>query len=220
MGGGWMNATGRLKALQRLHKARLRGLHPRLKKNAQSAQADLVPLLQRLQPPVPGSRRGGLTTIWPSVLLAFLLLAPPALAAQSPTPASDAVALDAISRLRSPYCPGLMLEVCPSPQAGLLRDSIHQLAAEGRDADALVEWTIARHGEEWRAVPKQSGVGLWAWLLPPLALLFGGGWIVAKLRGMRRAPTPAEPNSSLSAHERERLAVALREWESAPDDER
>ncbi len=37
----------------------------------------------------------------------------------------------AIDRLRSPFCPGLMLEVCPSPQAKLLRDTLQVMAQSG-----------------------------------------------------------------------------------------
>ena len=51
-----------------------------------------------------------------------------------PHPEGDA----AIDGLRSPYCPGMMLETCPSPQAKLLRDSIQQMAWEGASSDSLV----------------------------------------------------------------------------------
>ena len=51
--------------------------------------------------------------------------------AQDRTPATEAVATEAISQIRSPYCPGLMLEVCPSQQAEFLR------RAGGRNARSL-----------------------------------------------------------------------------------
>ena len=41
------------------------------------------------------------------------------------------VAEQAISRLKSPYCPGLMLEVCTSLEAAMLRDSLQVMAREG-----------------------------------------------------------------------------------------
>ena len=82
---------------------------------------------------------------------------------------------EAIGQLRSPYCPGLMLEVCPSPDAAILRDSIEMLAQEGWESQQLVEWMIANHGEEWRAIPKTRGTGILAWILPPAALMMGLG---------------------------------------------
>jgi cytochrome c-type biogenesis protein CcmH/NrfF len=77
--------------------------------------------------------------------------------AQEQVTRSEDAAERAIGQVRSPYCPGLMLEVCPSPEAGALRDSIRDLAREGMGEQELMEWMIDRHGEEWRAVPKRSG---------------------------------------------------------------
>ncbi len=154
------------------------------------------------------------------LVLALALAAHAAEASAQRTPAeADAVARDAIGRLRSPYCPGLMLEVCPSPQAEMLRDSIRLLAVEGKEADDIVEWTLARHGEEWRAIPKRSGTGLWAWLAPPAVLLIGVGVVVSRMRSMRRREgpyVPAEPGT-LSDEDRARLAEAMAEWEKGRD---
>ncbi len=154
-------------------------------------------------------------------LLAFAVSAPAQETAATQRRAShpdSEVAREAISQLRSPYCPGLMLEVCPSGQAEMLRDSIRMLAQEGRSADWIVEWMIANHGEEWRAVPKRSGTGLWAWILPPLALLLGVGVVAAKLHSLRsRADAAVAGTGELSDADRDRLAAALREWEHAEE---
>ena len=127
----------------------------------------------------------------------------------------------AIEQLRSPYCPGLMLETCPSPQAGALRDSIYDLAAEGATTEEIVEWMLGRHGEEWRGVPEMSGAGLLAWVIPPIAILLGIGLLVTWLRS-KHAPAPAEgpaPTSNLSEADRAQLSRALREWEEAGADD-
>lgn len=131
------------------------------------------------------------------------------------TPESKAVAQEAIGRLRSPFCPGLMLEVCPSPPAELFRDTLHLLAAEGRTADELVEWALARHGEEWRAVPKRSGTGLLAWLIPPAMLLAGVGFVAMRLRRWRRDEGPYAPGTAapLSDDERAALDAAMADLE-------
>ena len=101
--------------------------------------------------------------------------------------------------------------MCPS--AGALRDSIRVAAASGLSTEQIVEDVIGRHGEQLRILPKRSGVGLWAWLLPPLVLLGGAGMIAARLRRGKedsRLP-PIEPR--LSQDEREELASAMRDWE-------
>lgn len=155
---------------------------------------------------------------WQGFLLVVssLLLVGPALGQQAPRldepvqphPEGDA----AIDRLRSPYCPGMMLETCPSPQAKLLRDSIQALAWEGASSDSLVAWMLANHGEEYRAVPQARGSGLWAWLMPPLALL--GGIIIVALAlqhiRARREEVTALPEN-LSTEDESALEAALEE---------
>jgi cytochrome c-type biogenesis protein CcmH/NrfF len=105
-----------------------------------------------------------------------------------------------------------MLEVCPSPQADLLRDSIRAMAAEGQSARQIVENVVAAHGEEYRALPKRSGVGVWAWVMPPLVLLAGLALVAWRIARLRRARAGiAEPAAApLSDEERARLDAALR----------
>ena len=99
------------------------------------------------------------------VVVAAIVTMTASVAAQVSPEEAQNTADAAIGRLRSPFCPGLMLEVCPSPPAEALRDSIRGMAAEGQGVEQIVEGVLARHGEEWRAVPKRSGVGLLAWLV-------------------------------------------------------
>lgn len=137
--------------------------------------------------------------------------------AQEGTRSSHPEANRAIDALRSPFCPGLMLEVCPSPQAEALRDSIQMLAGQGMTSGELVEWMVGNHGEIYRAVPKAEGAGLLAWLVPPVALLLGiVGLVVAfrRLLGRRaeRADAPARPE--LSEADRTRVREALAELET------
>ncbi len=128
------------------------------------------------------------------------------------------VADEAIGRLKSPYCPGLMLEVCTSYQGALLRDSLQTMAREGGSTDDLVDWVLSRHGEEYLAYPRASGRGLLAWLVPPGALLLGIVVVVVALRYMRD-PTrfDAEAEQELSAEEETRLRKALREMDAAEE---
>ena len=125
-----------------------------------------------------------------------------------PHPEGDA----AISRLKSPFCPGMMLEVCPSPQAKFLRDSLQAMAWSGAPADSLVEWMLANHGDQYRAVPRVAGTGLWAWIMPPLALL-GGFIIVAMvLQHFRvRREAQKETQAQISSEDESVLEEALKE---------
>lgn len=124
---------------------------------------------------------------------------------------------EAISKIRSPYCPGLMLEVCPTRSATFLRDSIDERARAGLEADSIIELVVAAHGEEYRAFPKRSGAGLLAWVMPPAALLLGLGVVVLVLGRLRRAE-PADgdggPATALTDEERDRLDEAMAELEA------
>ena len=135
--------------------------------------------------------------------------------AQDRTPATEAVAQEAISQIRSPYCPGLMLEVCPSQQAEFLRDSIHTMAAEGQSARQIVETVLAVHGEQYRGLPKKSGVGLWAWVMPPIVLLGGLVLVAMRIRALRRrrAGVPEPEVAPISEIDRARLDAALRGYD-------
>ncbi len=123
-----------------------------------------------------------------SVLLLMALAAPAA--AQNPPRTGETFrvhpeAKAAIDQIRSPYCPGLMLEVCTSSGGAMLRDSIERMAERGMKADSIVDIIIGEYGEQWRAKPKRSGSGLLAWLIPPAALMIGGG-VVAVVWTLKR----------------------------------
>jgi cytochrome c-type biogenesis protein CcmH/NrfF len=165
-------------------------------------------------------RLRGLRGLGVLAMLAMLVVAAASVAAQVPAEEAQQTADAAIARLRSPYCPGLMLEVCPSSQAEMLRDSIRTAAAQGQSAEQIVDDVLARHGEEWRAVPKRSGVGLLAWLILPMSLVVGGLVLWGRIKVMRsQGPAlAAVADAPVSAEERARLDEALREFERAEEE--
>lgn len=122
-------------------------------------------------------------------------------------------AREAIGRLRSPYCPGLMLEVCPSGGADDLRDTLNIMAQDGVSSDSLVEWTLARYGEEWRAVPKTEGAGLFAWVIPPAVLALGIVAVVVALRRLRGDRRDDEEGAQISEEDERKLERAMQELE-------
>jgi cytochrome c-type biogenesis protein CcmH len=153
---------------------------------------------------------------WVLLLVMLAISLPAQLFAQRMQDRPNAIEAErAIEQLRSPYCPGFMLEVCTSSQAAALRDSIFDLAAQGASTNDIVEWMIGRHGEEFRGVPQRSGAGLWAWVIPPFGILLALALVLAWLRANRsRHEALAVPESNgISEDDRQKLAAALREWE-------
>jgi cytochrome c-type biogenesis protein CcmH/NrfF len=155
------------------------------------------------------------------VAMAAVLMVTVSLAAQVSPEEAQKTADQAIGRLRSPFCPGLMLEVCPSPNAEALRDTIRGMAAEGQSAEQIVEGVLARHGEEWRAVPKRSGVGLLAWLVLPAALVLGGLFVWSRVRAMRGQGQvyAVAAGQGMTDDERARLDAALRDFDRVVEDD-
>ncbi len=149
--------------------------------------------------------------------LLALALTQTALAGQRPPATGEPLqvapeAKAAIDRIRSPYCPGMMLEVCTSEGGAMLRDSIQRMAEAGLRADSIVELVIAEYGEEWRAEPLRSGAGLWAWVLPPAVLVLGLGTVGVILARRRRLDTTdaAPPPEEVSEADEQRLRDALK----------
>lgn len=127
------------------------------------------------------------------------------------TEAASAEAERAIELLKSPFCPGLMLEVCPTDSARVLREEIEAMAGSGLDSDSIVEVVVAQRGEIYRALPLARGRGLLAWVAPPLAILLGLAGIFFFLRGSL-APAPPEA-AAVTADEAERVRAELEKLE-------
>jgi cytochrome c-type biogenesis protein CcmH len=122
-------------------------------------------------------------------------------------------ATKAISRLKSPYCPGFMLEVCSSSGGAALRDSIEALAEDGWSGDSIIDWVLANHGDTLLALPPAQGKGLLAWIVPPLAVAAGLSLVVVALRRMRREQPAVELGDELTPDQKRELESAMKELE-------
>jgi cytochrome c-type biogenesis protein CcmH/NrfF len=154
----------------------------------------------------------------PVLIVLLALVTAGSTSSQTPPPSGEALSVHpeaeaAIDRLKSPYCPGMMLAVCTSAGGAMLRDSIQSMAESGLSSDSIVELIVAEYGEQWRAEPLRSGAGLWAWLLPPVAIIVGLAG-VAVILARRRGPGP-EPGKDIAVTEDDerRLRKALEELE-------
>lgn len=101
------------------------------------------------------------------------------------------VARAIITTAMSPYCPGLTLEVCPSPQADSLRKVIIARVKRG-DTRTMIETDLERDfGAEIRSMPKTEGFGLVGWAVPGLVVLIGAFFVTRWLR--RQVQRSARP---------------------------
>jgi cytochrome c-type biogenesis protein CcmH len=140
-------------------------------------------------------------------LIACLTFAGSGMASAGQAEDADTNAHRIFSELMSPYCPGLMLADCPSPDAFELRAEIRARLAAGETPAQVKADLFARFGDSIRATPEPRDWGLLLWAAPfgVLAASFGGlAWYLAHRRPI------GEP---------ERPPVADRELEHRLDDE-
>jgi len=148
---------------------------------------------------------------------AIRVAAPRAAAAQVEARFSPAVEQNAsrlFTEIMSPYCPGMTLTTCPSPQAAVMKDSIRRELAAGQTPTEIMTGLEASFGPEIRARPPARGAGLVAWI-GPFALLGAGavGLTLWLLRAERRrgevavVAAPIEIDDAMRA----KLEAALRE---------
>jgi cytochrome c-type biogenesis protein CcmH len=120
------------------------------------------------------------------LVLSFALAPPPAWAA--PEDVANAVAQEVMS----PYCPGVTLHDCPSSSAQEMREEIAGWARAGMTKDEILGRLEDEFGPSIRAVPRGRG-GLFAWLLPAVALAAGAGAAAVLARRWTRRRVEAPP---------------------------
>ncbi len=75
--------------------------------------------------------------------------------------------------LMSPYCPGLSLASCPSPQADSLRDAIAARFDRGESPSEITSALVVDYGPGIRGSPALEGFGAVAFVVPVLLLIAG-----------------------------------------------
>ncbi len=91
----------------------------------------------------------------------------------------------------SPYCPGLSLADCPSPNAASLREWIIEQERAGASQDSVEKRLFEQFGDGLLQAPRPEGVGLIAYAIPGAGLLVGG-LLVARVIRRRGQSSPAE----------------------------
>lgn len=136
---------------------------------------------------------------WRVALVVGLLVAGIALVSGRPSPLTPEAEADRLfHRVMSPYCPGRVLATCGSSAAEVLRKEIRQDLAAGRPADEVEDELYRRFGESIRGVPQTRGIGLLAWVVPAIAFVLTGGWLVRRMTRIAKFPEK-EDESAVTA---------------------
>ena len=141
-------------------------------------------------------------------LLFGLMLVADVTAAQSGTPPAStpqSVTADDVNRIaRQLYCPvceNEPLDACRTSACQQWRAQIAQLLSEGQSDQQIIQYFVDRYGLRVLGEPPVTGTTVWLWLLPIVALLIGGVYVVVLMRRMRArsaasGSTEAEPSQS------------------------
>ncbi len=110
------------------------------------------------------------------------------------TPEADADQI--FTELMSPFCPGLTLADCPSPNAFDLRGEIRRRLKAGESRQAIERELVAKYGVQILADPSDTPIGRVVWGVPmgvAAAAAVGLAWFV------RRATRVAQAERAVAA---------------------
>lgn len=129
-------------------------------------------------------------------LLVILLAGGTPAAAEVGYDADLEVRVDQLAReLWCPVCEGQTAAESNSLVARRMRDTIRSKLLEGESREQILDYFVLLYGEKILAAPRARGIGVLAWVAPPVALLAGGvlAWVFVARR--RRAGTAGQPPS-------------------------
>lgn len=125
------------------------------------------------------------------LVLAGLLVIPAF--AQGRPPTDDEV--NAIAKqLYCPVCENTPLDVCPTQACAQWRDLIRLMLSQGKSEEEIKQYFVDNYGARVLNEPPREGLNWLAYLVPPLVILAGAGFLVRALRMMKKpaAAAPAE----------------------------
>jgi cytochrome c-type biogenesis protein CcmH len=104
---------------------------------------------------------------------------------------------DIAKHLNCPTCVGINLADCRTQTCEQWREQIGDLVEEGYTDQEVLDYFAARYGDQVLQEPPKRGFTLILWILPIIALLAGGAWLVYTIQSWRKQqPAPATPTPS------------------------
>lgn len=132
----------------------------------------------------------------------------------TPTPSRDEV--NQVSKeLFCPLCTGVRVDNCDLPLCDQMREVIGQKLAAGESKEDIKAYFVEQYGTEVLGVPPKRGVLILAWVLPLLAVVAAGGWVIrlTRRRAGQRGGEEAEATAASQSLPAEYVARLERELE-------
>ena len=119
-------------------------------------------------------------------VLAVVVVAALAVGAQDASPPTDAERVQRItSGIRCPTCRSQSVADSDAPSARAIRDETARRVAEGQSDGEIVDYLVARYGQDIELTPPRKGVSAVVWLLPVVALAATLAGLVVAFRRWR-----------------------------------
>ena len=139
------------------------------------------------------SGRGFPFSLLPALLLAFVLLAPPAFAGEAEPLAQDEAAekrlVEISTELRCLVCQNESLAGSNAELAVDLRREIRTMIKSGKNNSEIMDFMVSRYGDFVRYRPPLKGTTMLLWFGPALLFLGAFGALIVFLRRRARAVT-------------------------------
>ena len=117
-----------------------------------------------------------------------------------------------------PICPGESIDQSQNELAGHMRRIVREQIEEGKTDSEVREYFVERYGPVVLLEPSTSGIGLIAWIVPPVGLLIAGCSDAIDLIVMKRRRNEEVVDDSLSHTDRVRYYKVLEERGISEDD--
>jgi len=118
------------------------------------------------------------------------------------------------TEVMSPFCPGLTLADCPSPNAFTMRGDIERRLKNGESRQAIVDELVKTYGAQILADPSDTPIGSIVWGVPiALSVLAAAGLAFF----LRRATRPRSPEAANAPAESPQMRSRVDEELAAMD---
>lgn len=123
------------------------------------------------------------------LFLTALLVTP--VSAQGRPPTDDEV--NAIAKqLYCPVCENTPLDVCATQACAQWRDLIRLMLSQGKSEAEIKQYFVANYGARVLNEPPREGLNWLAYLVPPVVILIGAGFLVRALQTMKKPVAAAQ----------------------------
>ncbi len=126
------------------------------------------------------------------LILAALWIAP--VSAQGGQPPTDDDVNAIAKELYCPVCENTPLDVCATQACAQWRDLIRLKLSQGESEEQIKQYFVENYGARVLNEPPREGLNWLAYLVPPVIILIGVGFLVRALRMMKKpvVTAPAE----------------------------